>query len=280
MGRIAIVTDSTADLPPELIQRHGITVVPLTVLFGDQEYRDGVDITSDEFLARLRTASALPTTAQPSAGLFEETYRRLAPDHDAILSVHISGRLSGTLGSAQIAAEAVTEAIPVHVVDSLNASLALGFQALRAAELAGAGVSAPVIAERLRAEVTANELVFFPETLTYLQRGGRIGKAQALLGSVLSLKPLLRVDEGQIVPYERTRTRARALTGLADFARGIDHPARLGILHCNDPDDAAALAAEIQPLTPDAEVIVSRMGSVILTHLGPGAMGVAVYAER
>ena len=280
MGRVAIVTDSTADLPPDLLARHGITVVPLSVSFGETSFEDGVELSSGEFLARLRSAVDLPTTAQPSAGRFEAEYLRLAADHDAIVSVHISTKLSGTAGSAHIAAGVVASAIPVHVVDSFNASLALGFQAVAAAELAATGMPAAEIAERLRANVGAYELAFFPETLEFLQRGGRVGKAQALVGSVLSLKPILRVDEGAIVPHERTRTRSRAVSGLLEFARGIEHPIRIGILHTGDEAEANALAALVQPLTPGTPVTVAMLGSVLLTHLGPGAMGIAIHAER
>lgn len=280
MGRVAIVTDSTADLPADLVASHGITVVPLSVSFGDTSFQDGVELSSGDFLIRLRSSFALPTTAQPPAGRFEEVYRALAAEHDAVVSVHISGKLSGTASSAQMAAEAVAGTIPVHVVDSFNASLALGFQALSAAELAATGLPAGEIAERLRANVGAYELAFFPETLEYLQRGGRVGKAQAVLGSVLSLKPILRVEEGAVVPHERTRTRSRAVSGLLEFARGIDQPIRIGILHTGDESEATSLAALVQPLTPEIPVTVALLGPVLLTHLGPGAMGIAIHAER
>ncbi len=280
MGRVAIVTDSTADLPSALCDRHAITVVPLNVSFGDESFDDGIDITSEQFLARLRTSPDLPTTAQPAAGRFEDVYRHLAESHDAIVSVHISSRISGTVGSATVAAQAVAATIPVHVVDSLSASLALGFQAIFAAELAADGVGATLIAERLRGDVGSYEVAFFPETLEFLRRGGRVGRAKAVLGSVLSLKPILRFDEGLVVPYERTRTRGRAVNGLVEFVRNIEHVTRIGVLHSGDIDEARAVATTLQPLTPETDVTIAFLGSVLLTHLGPGAMGVTVRAER
>ncbi len=280
MGRVAIVTDSAADLPPELVARHEITIVPLHVSFADMSFEDGVGITSGDFLALLRSSPHLPTTTQPSAELFDAEYRRLALDHDAVISIHISSKLSGTVESAQTAAAAVAETIPVFVVDSFNASLALGFQAVLAAELAAAGFPAVTIAERLRGDVGAYELAFFPETLEFLRRGGRVKKAQALVGSALSLKPILRIEEGQIVPHERARTRPRAVSGLFEFAQSIEGPIRIGILHTGDEAEARALLALVQPLTPDTPVTVAHLGSVLLTHLGPGAMGIAVHAER
>lgn len=280
MGQVAIVTDSTADLPAALLAQHDISVVPLSVVFGDDMYDEGVDITSERFLELLQSAPNLPTTAHPPAARFEDLYRSLAESHDEIVSVHISSRLSGTMESAELAAAAVADAIPVHVIDSLSSSLALGFQTILAAELAAGGMSAAKIAERLRADTGSYEAVFFPETLEYLQRGGRVGKAQALLGSVLSLKPILRIDEGLIVPHERTRTRSRAMNGLLDFVKDIDHVTRIGVMHSGDLAGAQALAARLQPLTPETEVMITLFGCVLLTHLGPGAMGVAVRADR
>ena len=282
MARVAIVTDSTADLPTHLRDQHNITMVPLNVHFGDEVFRDQVDISTDAFMDRLGRSPKLPTTSQPSAGLFEETFRSLAANHDGIVAVLISAKLSGTAQSATIAADAVADLLPVEVIDSTTASMALGFQALHAAALAADNLDAPTIAQRLRAEVGDYEVVFFVDTLEYLQRGGRIGKAQALVGGLLKLKPLLRVDEGQIVPFERTRTRARAIEGLVDFARGLGAIERLCVLHNTTPDDARTLAdrlvAELH--LPPEDVLTTQMSPVIGTPVGPGAMGIAVAEAR
>ncbi|MDP9470935.1 MAG: DegV family protein [Chloroflexota bacterium] len=279
MGRVAIVTDSTADLPPSLRDQHHVTVVPLNVHFGNEVYRDQVDITTDAFMERLQRSPVLPTTSQPASGLFEETFRDLAADHDGVVAVLISGKLSGTVMSATIARDAVADLVPVEVVDSRNASLGLGFQVLRAAELAAEGMSAPDIAARLQSETAAYHLVFFVDTLEYLQRGGRIGKAAAMVGSMLNLKPLLRVDEGQIVPFERTRTRGRARRGLIEFARSLPRTERLAVVHSTPAAEAEQLAAELSAtaLLPRDRMVVAQFGPVIGTHVGPGAMGVGVY---
>ncbi len=278
MPRVAIVTDSTADLPADLRERHGIVVVPLNVHFGDEVFRDQIDLSTDEFLSRLERSPVLPRTSQPAPAVFEDTFRRLAADHDAVVAVLISSKLSGTLQSATIAAEAVRETIPVEIVDSLNGSMGLGLQAMRAAELAGRGLDAPAIAARLRTETTANHVVFYVDTLEHLQRNGRIGRAAALIGGMLQLKPLLRVDEGQVVPFERTRTRAKAIQGLVDFVRELPHVERLSALYTGRADGAAfadRLAAETG--VPRDAIPVVQMGPVITSHVGPGAMGVAVF---
>ena len=276
MARVAIVTDSTADLTPDQLATHGITMVPLNVHFGDETFQDQVEISTDQFMDRLASASTLPTTSQPSAGQFEQAFRDLANDHDAIVAVLLSSKLSGTVQSATIAAEAVTETIPVVVVDSLNASLGLGFQAMRAAALRDEGHETTTIGDRLREEVTSYHLLFFVETLEHLRRGGRIGKAATMVGSLLQLRPLLRVDEGLVVPFERTRTRGKALNALVDFAKGLNGVDVAAALYNTTPDDAATLAGQIQALVPEHEVLVAQFSPVLGTHVGPGAVGLAV----
>ena len=277
MARIAIVTDSTADLDPETRLRYDITSVPLNVHFGTEVYRDQVDLTSDEFMLRLQQPGPLPTTSQPSPGIFEEAFRALAADHDAIVAVLISSKLSGTVQSATLAAAAVAEQIPVEIVDSLNASLGLGFQAIRAAELSAQGIPAPDIAMRLRAETSEYHLVFFVDTLEFLQRGGRIGRAASLVGTFLKLKPVLRVDEGQVVPYERTRTRAKAIEALKDFVSGLPKTSRLGFLYSTSRSDVDTLAAALADRVPPERVTFAQFSPVIGTHVGPGAVGICVY---
>jgi DegV family protein with EDD domain len=276
-ARVAIVTDSTSDLPPELQKRFRITTVPLNVHFGAEVYRDQVDLTSDAFMDRLARARDLPLTSQPSSGLFEETFRRLAVEHDAIVAVHISEKLSGTIQSATIARDAVTDVTSVEVVDSMNATMGLGFLAIHAAELADRGLDAAEIARRLRARTGTVHVVFFVDTLEYLQRGGRIGKAASLVGSLLNLKPLLRVDEGQIVPFERTRSRHRATQGLIDFVRGFPRLERLSVLHNTTSAEAESRADHLAGSVPREVIVISRFSPVIGTHVGPGAMGVVVY---
>jgi len=273
---VAIVTDSTSDLPAEIRDEYGITVVPLNVHFGQETYRDGVDLTGDAFMARMATTEHLPTTSQPSVGVFEETFRDLAKTHDAIVCVLISARLSGTLQSATLAAEGVAGIVPVEIVDSLNVSYALGLQAMRAAALAAGGMAASEIAATLRTETGRYQLVFFVETLDHLRRGGRIGKAAQLLGSLLKLKPLLRIEEGQIVPFERTRTRSRATNALVSFAGELGSVEQAGIIHITTQADADALATDIGRVTGLHPIPTIRFGPVIAAHVGPGVLGVVL----
>ncbi len=279
MRRVAILTDSTADLPEELRRERDITMVPLNVHFGDEVFRDQIDLSTDEFLKRLQNVSSLPTTSQPAPAVFEETFRHLAADHDSIVAVLISEKLSGTLQSATLARQQVGGAIPIEIVDSRSGSLGLGLQVLRAADLADRNLDAAAIANRLRAETASNHLVFFVDSLEFLQRNGRIGRAAALIGGVLQLKPLLRVDEGQVVPFERTRTRAKAVTGLVEFVRGFPHAARIGVLSTSIKDEGNAFADRLAEETrrPRSDILVAQMGPVIGAHIGPGAIGVAVY---
>jgi DegV family protein with EDD domain len=274
--RIAIVTDSTADLPEEVCSRLRIRVIPLNVHFGDETFRDGVDLTVDEFLQRLTTASDLPTTSQASPAVFEQAFRELAADHDAIICVLISSKLSGTIQSAQIAADAVADVIRVEIVDSLNSTLAQGLQVVRARELADQAIPLADIVRTLRAETNSYHLVFFAETLEYLHRGGRIGKAAALFGSILQLKPLLRVEEGMVIPFERTRTRKKALAGLESFADSFGTIERAAGLHITTPDDAQALIDKIRPRAAHVDIPIGRIGPVLALHIGPGAVGVVI----
>ena len=275
--RVAIVTDSTADLPEELRAPLGITMVPLNVHIGGVSFRDQVELSTDEFMRRLADTADLPSTSQPSSGAFEEVFRGLARDHDEIVCVLISSRLSGTVQSAQIAADAVSDTINVEVVDSLTASLGCGFQVLQAHRLAEQGLDAADIATRLRGQTANYHIVFFVETLDHLRRGGRIGKAASLVGSMLKLKPLLRVDEGQVVPFERTRTRKRAIEALVEFAENLPEIERIAVLHNTTPDDAEHVYQRVRGLArTESEVPIAKFGPVLGTHVGPGTLGLAI----
>lgn len=277
MSKIAVVVDSTSDLPDAERDRLAITVVPLNVHFGDEVLRDNVDITPNQFLERLMTARQLPTTSQPSPALFEQAFRDLATDHDAVIAITLSSKLSGTFQSANIAAEAVSDTIRVEVIDSQMASVALALQAVRAAELAAKSDDLDAIVQQLRAEVASYQLVFFADTLDLLQRGGRIGKAASMVGSVLKIKPLLRVDEGQVVPYERARTRSKAIDGLVDFVLAVPSVGYLGILHDGNLRDAGIIRDRVAERVPSDRILYSQYGPVLGAHIGPGALGVSVF---
>lgn len=273
---VRVVTDSTSDLPPELLEKHGITAVPLNVHFGQTVYLDGIDITPAAFFEKLRASETLPTTSQPSPGQFEAVYRELAESADEILSLHISSKLSGTTESAMIAAKAVADRIHVEVVNSEMTSVALGVLAMQAAEWARQDVSAAEIAERLRALIQQTRLYFFLDTLEYLRRGGRIGKAQAFLGTMFNVKPLLQLSEGIVQPLERVRTRSKAVERLIAYIESCQNPLWLGILGDVESPEVKRIREYALARVGPERLQVAQYGPVIGVHVGPGAVGVAL----
>lgn len=275
--RVAIVTDSTADLPDELRARLDITMVPLNVHFGTDTYLDQVELSTSRFMELLGTSPDFPTTSQPASGVFEQAFRDLAKTHDEVVCVLLSSRLSGTVQSARIAADNVRDEIPVVIVDSMNGSLGSGFQVLAAHRLAASGLSADQIAAELRPRSNRYHVIFFVDTLDHLRRGGRIGKAASLVGSMLQLKPLLRIDEGQVVPFERTRTRRKATETLVAFAENIPGIERIAALHNTTPEDAQALYQRVAHLgKQESEVQVAELSPVLGVHVGPDVLGLAI----
>ena len=269
---VRIVTDSTADLTREQQQAAGITVVPLNVHFGDQVFRDHVDLTADEFFRRLKASAQLPRTSQPAVGVFEEAYRTLQQSGDEIVSVHLSSKVSGTYNSALMAAKGVDERA-IEVVDSLSTSMALGFMALEGAKLAKAGKDRATIAERLRALVPKARVICVVDTLTYLERGGRIGHARALLGSLLNVKPILQLKDGEVVPIGRARGRPQALSRLVELLERDGHVSQLAIMHGAAQTDAEQLRERVASSYPGMDIQLTEIGAVLGTHTGPGVIG-------
>jgi DegV family protein with EDD domain len=276
---VRIVTDSTADLPAALAQDMGIAVVPLNVHLGDEVFTDGDTIHSDEFYQRLVSSPSLPKTSQPAIGAFMETYQQLLTDADGIVSVHISSQVSGTVNAAQLAvSELGSNAI--EVVDTLQASLALGLIAIAAAKVAQSGGSlAEVVAEAKSASQRAR---FFGlvETLEYLEKGGRIGKAQALLGSLLRIKPILTLREGVAHPVEKVRTRAKGLERLAAIAAELAPIEAIGVMSSDVAEDSKLIIDALTKHIPGSDPVVSRFGPILGTYLGPGSLGVAVLRAK
>lgn len=278
---IRVVTDSTADLPPGVAQELGITVVPLLVLFGDEVYRDGVDLTNEEFFRRLTTSPVLPTTSQPSVGAFQEAYQKLAAETDQIVSIHISAWVSGTYESALQAADSLRGSPRVEVVDSQTTSMGLGYQAIAAARAARAGASLEEVVAAARSVGRRHHLLALLETLEYLRRGGRIGRAQAFLGSILNLKPLLTFRDGVVHPVARVRTRARALEELLSHSLAYGDLEDVAVIHGTTPEDAEMLARRVRERLPQVPIHVGRLGPVLGVHGGPGIIGmVVVEAEK
>ncbi len=278
---VKVVTDSTADLPAELVRDLDITVVPLQVIFGETSLRDGVDIDSEEFFRRLSEESELPRTSQPSLGEFQQAYERLAEHTDHILSVHLSSRFSGTVQTARQAAQALAARCQFEVIDSGTVSMALGFAVIAAARAAREGGDLERCAEAARDVLGRQHLAVALDTLEYLRRGGRIGRAQAFLGGLLRLKPILTVRDGEAYPLTRVRTHRKALEEVLRVCLELGPVEEAAVMHANSPDDARFLADELARRCPAVPVYIGRIGPVIGVHGGPGLIGLAVVvAER
>jgi len=282
MPKVAVVTDSTASLPAEVLEGHGIRVVPLQVVIGDRSYDDGIDPeASPERVAEAMRQSVPVSTSRPTPTRMLDVYREVAAlGAEEIVSVHLSGQVSATWESAVLAAR--RSPVPVHVVDSRLVGAGTGYAALTAAEVVAAEGSADEAADAAQARAGASTALFYVDTLEYLRRGGRVGAAAALLGSALAVKPILEVREGRVVPREKVRTSARALTRLEELA--VDaagtEPVDVAVCHLANPEHAAALAESLKQRLRDnlqgRVVDVAEIGAVLGAHVGPGLVGVTV----
>lgn len=273
---VQIVTDSTADLPPETVQELGITVVPLLVIFGQESYRDGIDLTSEEFFRRLPHAHELPRTSQPSVGDFLQVYADLAKKTDRILSIHLSSRFSGTVETARQAARQLARRCRIEVVDSGAVSMAMGFAVIGAARAAREGADLEACAQAARSVLRRQRLAVALDTLEYLRRGGRIGRAQAFLGGLLRLKPILTIRDGEAHPLARARTHRKALDAILHVCLDQGNVVEAVVMHATSPEDARYLASEVARRCPGVPVHTGRIGPVIGVHGGPGLVGLAV----
>ncbi|MCK8676890.1 DegV family protein [Streptomyces lichenis] len=278
---VAIVTDSTAYLPPQTMERHAITAVPLTVVLGDQALEEGTEISARSLALALQKRRSV-TTSRPSPETFAAAYAQAAErGATGIVSLHLSAEFSGTYDAAALAAR--NAAVPVRVVDTGMVAMALGFCALAAAEAAEAGAALDEVAAAAEKRAAGTSAYFYVDTLEYLRRGGRIGAAQALLGSALAVKPLLELEGGRIELREKVRTASRAIARLEEIA--AERAAACGAVdiavhHLAAPDRAAALADRLRARVPGLdEVRVSEVGAVIGAHTGPGLLGVVVSAR-
>ena len=269
----AVVTDSTADLPDEWRDRYGIEVVPLKVLFGTETFRDRVDMTDEQFFARLAASSTLPKTSAPSPGEFAEVYQRLAKDHDGCISIHIGEQLSATAEAARVGASSV-EGFPVNVVDSQTVSMPIAFLCRVAAE-------SPTLAhatEEVQRRVPKCRVLALLDTLRYIEMGGRVSRAQAMIGTMLDLKPLLLVADREIKSVDRVRTRSRAIPRMVEFFRTEMPVETLAVMHAQAPDEAEEIASELRRELPDLDIPIGQIGCVLGTHTGPKALGL-VYLK-
>jgi DegV family protein with EDD domain len=280
MSKIAVVTDSTAYLPPELIAQYGIRTIPLLLIWGDETFLDGVAIDPPTFYERLSCSEDIPTTTQPSAGAFADFFADVARDADGIVGVFISSELSGTVASALMARDLLPD-IPIEVVDSRSTSMGLGFITLAAARAAAEGKGLAEVAAVARELVPCTDVVFVVETLKYLHKGGRIGGASHLLGSALSIKPLLYLNEGRIEALERVRTKRKAVARMLDVMeeRVENGSVHAAVIHANAPEEGARLQEQVSKRFPHVELCQAELSPVIGTHVGPGTVGVAFYTD-
>lgn len=280
MSRVVIVTDSTATIPQNLIEELDIRIVPEFLLYGSESYRDGVDITPGEVYERLRAGSRIPTSAAPSIGDFVRVFAQAAEDATGILSIHMSPRLSATYSVACTASE-LLDNVPIRVFDCNTAAMGQGFVAIEAARAAMAGASLDEVARRAEQVASKTHLLFILDTFKYLRRGGRIGGAAALAGTLLQIKPVLCLAGGYVNPLARTRSKDKALRlimeKMAENSNG--KPLHAAILHADARDEADELRRVVEDRFECSELYVTEFTPVMGAHTGPGLLGVAFYAE-
>ena len=281
MTKIAIVTDSTAYLSEDIIQTYNIHVVPLSVNFENQTFKEGRDMSTIEFYGRLREVEQLPTTSQPAIGDFVSLYENLAKDYDQAIAIHLSSGISGTLNTSEAAARMV-DGIEIAVIDSESACYGLGFMVIEAAKMAQEGKEMEDIVERLYWMVDNTKAYFVVDDLSYLHKGGRLNAAQFLVGSVLKIKPIIYFENKKLEPFEKIRTKKKAIDRILqlldeDAASGT--PVSLSVVHADVMDEAEELLRRIVEIYPNVEGNISDFGPVIGTHTGPGTIGIAWYQK-
>ena len=281
MGAVRIVTDSAADIPAEIAEELGITVVPLLVQMHNRTYRDGVDISGEEFYRELESARSVTTTSLPTLASFEEAYRKLTAEGHEIVSLHMSSRLSGTYNAALMASTA--DGVPddaVSAVDTRTISMAQGWVAIRAAEAARDGKSRQEIEELAEALSGKAHIFGLLDTLEYVVRSGRIGRLPGTVGTMLNIKPILTTrPNGEAVIIERIRTRGKAMERLVELTAALGPLDALAVMHAADEEGAAQLLEMLRPLNPPEPVIVGHIGAVLGTHIGPRGVGVCCLTK-
>jgi len=278
---IKVVTDSTSDLPADVAESLGIEVVPLNVHFGSDVYKDRVNLMPDTFYDKLINGDVLPTTSQPSVGEFIDVYERLGSDADGIVSVHISEKLSGTMNSARLASQQANADCPIEVVDTFQVSMGVGICAMEAAEVANSGGNMNQVILAARNAVTRSQCFFMLETLEFLQKGGRIGKAQALIGNLLKIRPMLMLQEGEVHPLGRERTRRKGIAKLVDTVEELAPISGLAVMYSTGPDEAQTLAQNVSKFMIEGrEPMMLQIGPVIGTYAGPDTLGIALISAK
>ncbi len=281
MAKIAIVTDSTSDLPLDLALRHQITIVPQVLIWGDETFSDGVDIHPPAFYARLKTDTVTPSTSQATVATFMKIFQALLDQDYAILAILVSAKLSGTINSAVQAKEHLPAGAPIEIVDAQSVSMMLGFNVLRVARAVEQGASLSDAVALAHQIIRHTGVVLTVETLEFLHRGGRIGSASRFMGTALNIKPILEVRDGRVEAVERVRTRSKSLSRVVDLVEeqiGGQRPVHVAALHANAEEDARILLDGICARLKVDEQIFSIVGPVVGTHAGPGTVGLAFLA--
>jgi DegV family protein with EDD domain len=277
---VKIVTDSVADIPPRIVNELGISVIPVLVRFGEETYRDGIDITNDQFYEKLVKSEVMPTTSVPSLDMFARTYARLAEETNEILVIMLSSKLSGLYNAALQSAALIEGNCRIVVIDSGCAVMQQGFVVIKAAEAAIDGASLDEIMEIVRRTLPRVDMRAAFDTLEYLKRGGRIGKAQAFMGSLLKINPVITLRDGVVEPVMRAHSRAKAIDALFDFAVGYKRIEGLAVEEAACPEDGDRLTERLSAIFPREKIIRTRTTPVIGTHTGPGLLLVAVLGDK
>ena len=277
---VKIITDSVADIPTQIVTELGITVIPAILHFGEETYRDGIDLSTDQFYEKLVSSQVMPVTSVPSLGMFAEVYTRLSEETDEILAITLSSKLSGLYNAALQSIDLVESKCRLEVVDSKWAVMAQGFIVIEAARAAQTGASLDEVLEVVNRNIPRVDMRAAFDTLEYLKRGGRIGKAQALLGSVLKINPIITLKDGVVEPAGRAHSRAKAIDILYDFAADYYHIEGLAVEDAACPDDGDRLVERLSAIFPKERIYRSRTTPVIGTHTGPGLLLVAVLGDK
>jgi DegV family protein with EDD domain len=277
---VKILTDSMSDLPGDLIKKLNITVIPVNVLFGTDSYRDGVDMTTEQFYAKLVASKSLPTTAVPALGVFMEIYEKALKEADELLVVTISHKLSGTYDTACRAAQMLNSKCRIKVIDTLHVIMAEGLIAVQAGMAARAGAGLDEIVKQAENNIPRVEERMAFDTLEYLKKGGRIGSAQAFLGSILKINPVLRLKDGEVFPISRERSRAKAIESLYNCVLDYSNVEAIAVEDATTPDEADKLAERLRLKFPKAPIYRSKVGAVMGTHVGPSIIAVSVLGDK
>lgn len=276
---IRVLAESTADIPAELAAELGITIVPSFVVFGSDSYRDGVELSRKEFYEKLETTRTIPTTGTPPPAVYEEAYRRMGQAKDGIVSIHLAANLSALHDVALVAARNVPEA-KITVIDSGQVTMGCGWMAIAAAQAARRGETLEQIVEIVEGMKERTRVLAILDTLDFIYRGGRVGWVQALVGTLMRIKPIIDVHQGQVLLLERARTRTRSIRRLLDRVAALGPLERAAVLHTNAPETANHVADQLAGTIPNWERLIAPAGVTIASHVGPGAVGVACVTAK